>query len=279
MISVVIPAYNEEHVISSCIEALQTGIVSGEIEVIVVCNGCKDSTAEMVRQFGGVKCLETEIASKANALNMGDHAASYFPRFYLDADVVLQSEDLMKVADTLEFGEYLAASPTMQMDFRNASWYVKAFYDIWSGLPYCQAGMIGAGVYGLSREGRNRFEKFPEIIADDRFIRAIFKESERIGVKGAFSKVTAPSYLFDLIKIKTRSRLGGYQFERLYPELLDNEDKAYGSVARNAIVDIKRWPKYAIYLTVNLIARFRANMQFKRNLVTVWERDESSRNS
>lgn len=277
MISVIIPAHNEANVIGRTLEPLVDAVVTGEMEVIVVCNGCTDNTVEIVAGFPGVKCLETERPSKSNALNLGDLQASGFPRFYLDADIVLSVEAIRRIAAVLDTGPFLAASSKMQMNFRNASWAVKAFYEIWSELPYCQAGMIGTGVYALSRAGRERFFQFPDIIADDRYIRALFTEHERTAVVGAFSMVMAPSTLWDLLKIKTRSRLGGYEFAARFPELLTNEVKNYSQVANRAVVDVKRWPKYTVYLAINLLARFRALRQYRNRKFDLWERDESSR--
>ena len=47
MISVIIPAHNEESVIARCLEAFVTGAEPGELEAIVVANGCSDATAEI----------------------------------------------------------------------------------------------------------------------------------------------------------------------------------------------------------------------------------------
>ena len=52
MISVIIPAHNEERVISRLLEALTLGHTPGELEIIVVCNGCSDDTAGVARGFG-----------------------------------------------------------------------------------------------------------------------------------------------------------------------------------------------------------------------------------
>jgi glycosyltransferase involved in cell wall biosynthesis len=278
LISIIIPAHNEETVITAALKELIAGAVSGNFEVIVVCNGCTDKTAEIVTSFGdAIKCIETPVPSKANALNLGDAVAKGFPRFYQDADVVLSQEAIRQIAEVLQSGKYFAAAPVMRMDFRNASWTVRSFYEVWQQLPYVKAGLVGVGVYALSQAGRERFKKFPDIIADDRFIRALFEEDERTVVMTCYSVIRAPSTLAALVKIKTRSRLGGYEFERKFPELLNNEKKNYGLAVWQSLKRFKIKPALFIYLGVNLLCRVRAKWQLNHNMVNVWERDETSR--
>ena len=45
-VSVIIPAHNEESVIGRCLAAMLEGAQPGELEIIVVCNGCSDRTGE-----------------------------------------------------------------------------------------------------------------------------------------------------------------------------------------------------------------------------------------
>ncbi|HVE58531.1 MAG TPA: glycosyltransferase [Pyrinomonadaceae bacterium] len=277
-ISIIIPAHNEKAVIERCLQNLLAPSETIAPEIIVVCNGCRDNTAEIVRSFGtAVHCLETAAASKVKALNLGDQAASYFPRFYLDADIKISLGDIWKVVSEMEQKNALAAAPRMQMDLSGSSWAVRSYYDIWCDLPYCREGMIGAGVYALSEEGRNFFAEFPDIIADDRYIRALFREDRRIGVRNAVSVISAPTSLNGLIKIKTRSRLGGYEFEARFPELLGNETKAYGTAFKEIAGKAGSWHKALVYLAVNLITRIRAGRQSKTKGFNHWERDDSSR--
>jgi glycosyltransferase involved in cell wall biosynthesis len=278
MTSIIIPAHNEETVIGKCLHKLVPAAPKGEIEVIVVCNGCSDKTSEVVRSYGNsIICIETPVASKTNALNLGDEAASGFPRIYLDADVVLSLETVRQVASVLSSGRYLAVAPQMQMDYGHSSWAVRSFYDVWQRLPYVKEGMIGTGIFALSAEGRSRFKKFPNVIADDGYIRALFKTSERTSVESCCSQVRAPADIGSLIKIKTRSRLGRYELQKRFPHLLTNEVKDYSGALRHIIRDAKLWPKIPIYLYVNLLTRIRAKMYLKKNGTTGWERDESSR--
>ena len=277
-ISIIIPAHNEKSVIERCLRNLLQPSETIAPEIIVVCNGCRDNTAEIVRSFGkAVRCIETAKASKVNALNIGDRAASYFPRIYLDADIQINLDDIWKVVTEMERKNALAAAPRMQMDLSGSSWAVRSYYDIWCNLPYCREGMIGAGIYALSEKGRAFFTEFPNIIADDRYIRALFREDQRIGVKNAVSIINAPTNLNGLIKIKTRSRLGGYEFESRFPELLDNETKAYGTAFKELAGKFGLWHKALVYLAINLITRIRAGQQSKTKGFDHWERDESSR--
>jgi glycosyltransferase involved in cell wall biosynthesis len=278
MTSIIIPAHNEEKVVAAALKPLIEAANNGRIEIIVVCNGCTDRTAEIVISFGkAVKCIETPIASKTNALNLGDSVANGFPRIYQDADVILSFEAISQVAETLQTGKFLAAAPVMRMDYRNASWIVRSYYEVWQLLPYIQEGMIGTGVYALSEDGRQCFDVFPEIISDDGYIRALFKTHERTTINSCYSLVRAPANFISLIKIKTRSRLGGYELERKFPTLKGNEEKKYGVALYRLVFKIYLWPKILIYLLVNLIARFRAKKHICCTGFTGWERDESSR--
>ena len=278
MISIIIPAHNEEKVIAAALNPLIAASRRGIVEIIVVCNGCTDKTADVVASFGkAVKCIETPIPSKTNALNLGDSEANCFPRIYQDADVVLSFETIRKIVQILQSGRFLAAAPVMRMDFRNASWLVRSYYEVWQQLPYIQEGMIGTGVYALSEEGRKRFNTFPQIVSDDGYIRALFKTHERTTVNSCYSLITAPANLMNLLKIKTRSRLGVYELKKKFPELQGNEEKKYGNALYRLLREIRLWPKIPVYLFINLIARYKAKKYVYSHNPIVWERDESSR--
>src|SRR5579863_9072886 len=106
MISIIIPAHNEASVIARTLQAITAGAEAGELEVIVVCNGCNDGTADTARRFGPlVRVIETNIASKTHALNLGDESAQGFPRIYADADVVIGIDAIRALAYRLAQGD------------------------------------------------------------------------------------------------------------------------------------------------------------------------------
>lgn len=286
-ISVIIPAHNEARVITRTLAALTQGAAPGELEVIVVCNGCTDDTAALARAFGesaanrqggaALRVLETPVAGKIKALNLGDQAAEGFPRVYVDADVLLPLESLRQLAKCLADGRILAAAPRPSFDVTGCAWAVRAYYDINGRLPSSHEGIGGSGVYALSRQGRSRFGTFPELTADDLFVRLQFKSDERATLADCRSTVFAPQCLSDLIAIKTRSHFGGYELHQMMPELWVNRGCSNGRELLQLWANPLLWPKLALYCHVKLLVRLRARRRLRRGLNKVWERDESSR--
>ena len=113
MISIVVPAHNESSVIARTLRNMTDGAAPGELEIIVVCNGCTDNTAALARNFApAVQVIETDMASKARALNLGDRAASSFPRIYVDADIILTVPAIRALANRLRIGDVSLSGAT-----------------------------------------------------------------------------------------------------------------------------------------------------------------------
>ena len=205
MISVVIPAHNESSVIARTLTALTTEAADDELEIVVVCNGCTDDTAAIAKSFGRpVRVVETELANKTHALNLGDQSARAFPRVYIDADVVISLSALRALARRLQKGDVIAVAPQPYFDLTGCSWPVRAFYDIRCRMPSFKEGIGGSGVYALSENARRRFAEFPNVVADDAYVRSQFKPSERETLSCFTSTVSAPRSLRNLIAIETR---------------------------------------------------------------------------
>ncbi len=279
-ISVVIAAHNEEDVLGRCLDALVQTAGTEELEIVVVCNGCTDRTVDVAREYSnGVRVIETPRACKTAALNLGDAVVSGFPRFYVDADVTLPLASVRRIVARLAEGNALAAAPVMDVDLRGSSAAVRAYYRIWERLPYVREGMIGVGVYVLSEEGRRRFAEFPEVIADDGYVRMLFSAGERISVRDAPVRVYAPERLPDLTRIKTRSRLGRYELRQRFPDLVASErtTKSYRNAMGTIVARPWLWPSAVVYAAVLVQSRRRARRQIMSIGDYIWERDQSSR--
>jgi hypothetical protein len=91
--------------------------------------------------------------------------------------------------------------------------------------------------------------------------------------------VRAPRKLQDLVKIKTRSRLGGYQLRARFGGRLPGQNER-GRHTRAWLGVLGRpglWIRLPAYLWVNALSRARAKRQLAGLASYVWERDESAR--
>lgn len=277
MISVIIPAHNESSVIARTLTALIEGAEPGELDVIVVCNGCTDDTASVARRFAPpVRVIATDIASKTHALNLGDEAARGFPRIYADADVVITVETIRALARRLERGDVLAVAPTPNFDLAGCSWPVRACYKIRSLLPSAQEGIGGSGVYALSAAGRMRFREFPNLTADDGYVRIQFQPEERETLRSASSTVFPPRTIENLIATKTRAHYGSLELAALFPGLWKNRGESNHSSLIRLFKNPTLWFELAIYCLVTTVAKRRARNRL-RSAAMVWERDNTSR--
>jgi glycosyltransferase involved in cell wall biosynthesis len=280
MLSIIIPAHNEEAVIGRLLKSLTNGAEPGELEIIVVANGCNDRTAEVARAFGApVRVIETEVGSKVHALNLGDRAATSFPRFYVDADIVLDLNALRRLAVSLERDRYLAIAPRFQMNLDGCSWFVRAFYAVNDRMPSSREGIGGSGVYGMSEQGRKRFGEFPALTADDGFVRVQFQPHERVTVEDCHSIVFAPKTPRGLVQIKTRSHFGSMQLRQRFPHLWVNRGARNGVALKRLALRPWWWARLVVYAYVKLEARRGARKLMQKQHEATWQRDDTSRAS
>lgn len=134
--AVIIPAHNEERVIARTLDGLLPLLSSPEVDVIVVCNGCTDGTAEVARRYAGVTVLETPVGSKPAAMNLGDAATERWPRLYLDADIEVEASAVEAVFRELSRpGAPLASRPSSIVDTRGAMFPVRSYYRARARIP------------------------------------------------------------------------------------------------------------------------------------------------
>lgn len=274
--SIIIPAYNEAARIGGTLRTLLADARPGEFEVVVVANGCSDDTAALARQVPGVTVVETPVGSKSNALNLGDAAATVFPRVYLDADISLDTATLRRLASVLSCGGAWVASPELTIDPAGVSAAVRAFYRVWRKLPYFETA-VGGGVYAVSEAGRARWDAFPAITADDGFVRLHFAPQERVVLRDCRFVVRPPRDVGSLVRIKTRSRRGNLELSRRFPHLLREDAPRNRRFLLGLLADPLGWADLAVYLWVCARTTVSARAKHLLNRHGRWERDESSR--
>ncbi len=142
-------------------------------------------------------------------------------------------------ATGLSVSSPVAGSPDIRFDLDGADLWVREYYRMFERLPYVTDGLVGLGVYGLSEQGRDRFDEFPDVLADDLYIQRLFAPEERLRTRGQFA-VRAPRRWADLVKVRTRVDRGNAQLAtsaptvgprrgvRAHLRLLDEGDGALG---------------------------------------------------
>ncbi len=275
MATVIVPAHNEASVIQACLDSIMNQ--EGVDTVIVACNGCTDNTAEIVSQhYPDIICLDIAKPSKTNALNEAEQYISSYPVFYLDADTVISPGTVSKISQYMQqHPEILLSAPTPKIDTANSSWFVKQYYKIWLQLPYIKDGVIGTCSFIISEAGRKRFQKFPDIINDDGYVRCCFDSHERMNIDNTSIYIKAPRTLYSLIKIKTRARLGNMQLEALQLCAKPKQADYSGSMKKRLLS--KQFIPALVYIGIALMIRIRARQQFKQLDSYTWEKDLTSR--
>jgi glycosyltransferase involved in cell wall biosynthesis len=274
--AVIIPAYNEEAVIKRILTPLSQAAVDGFIELVVVCNGCTDDTAEVARSIAGVQVVELKQGSKPAALNAGDEAATLWPRLYLDADIQISASAVLAVLDRLAQGDVLAARPESTYDFDGASALVRCYYRARQRLPQHKLAMWGAGVYGLSAKGHQRFGVFPTVTSDDSYVDIHFHADEKAVVATEPSVVKTPADAKSLLAILRRSHRGTAELSA-YGKAPVARMRNTGLDTAVTVVRAIRGPQSAVDALVYLSMALAKRWDFGE--AQVWERDESSRSS
>lgn len=282
--SVIIPAHNEEAVISRCLAMVFDGAPDDELpEVIVVANGCTDRTAEVARSVApSALVLEIPVGSKPAALNAGNEVAVHTPRLFLDADIQCNYASLAATAEALREPGVDAASPSMRVDVSRCDYWVRAFYRVWVTQPYVTDRMVGSGLYGLSANGLAAIGRFPAIFGDDIWVKTRFPYDQRRSVltdkmgQLAFFTVSPPRTVADLIRIEARRRSGDHEVRKGHPNDETGTRTSFGTLS-SALQRGASLLDLLIYVSIKVIAQVQFRVTLCRGRSQQWTRDMRAR--
>lgn len=263
VLSVLIPASNEEALIGPCLQAvLQSDWDAQEpVEVVVVSNGSRDRTTETALEYrsafsdrGWDLCvLDREDGGKLGALNAGDRIARGAIRVYLDADVEMSKGLIKDLYDALKTPEPRYASGTLRLVTPKTR-MTRAYARIYAKVPFMTHGVPGAGVFAVNAAGRMRWGPFPDIISDDTFVRLNFRPEERIGVKATYTWPLVEGWR-NLVKVRRRQNVGVDEIKMRYPGLVQNDDKPAFPLSQKARLAVKDPIGFAVYSGVALAVK------------------------
>jgi glycosyltransferase involved in cell wall biosynthesis len=275
----VIAAHNEEAIIGRTLDALMASADGIPIEVVVSANGCTDGTVAAASR-PGVTVIDRPQAGKAAALNAGDEAASSFPRFYLDADIVLPDGAVARILDQFDVDPSpLVIVPARHLNTSGRPWPVRAYFAIGGRLPVFRDGIFGRGLIVVSEAGRARFGRFPEMIADDLFLDSLFASHEKALASAVRVSVETPFTSRDLLNRLARVRRGNAQLRdassrgRISTEIRQSARWSWlrDVVFRDPRLALAAFPYVGFTLLASLMSRFQSRSS------PAWGRDESTR--
>jgi hypothetical protein len=188
---------------------------------------------------------------------------------------------LAATAAALQQPGVLAASPAAVLDTAACDAAVRAYYRVWARHPVLASGVGGSGVYGLSREGLTMVGEFPMVIADDGYIRALFRpDQQRRVARNAAGQAIAtvvrpPRRLGELIASEARWRAGDAQVSALLGAGTHRETTGAG--VRALLRSGAAPADLGIYFAIKLAGRARYFLNRLSRRHRDWHRDESSR--
>lgn len=226
-ISVVLVARDEEGRIADRLANLLASKVAGELEIVLVCDGCSDATAERARIAceGALRLVEfSESHGKAHGINAGVAEASGELVVFADARQRFDESAIAKLVAAFDDPKVAAVSGSLEIETSEAGtgagadlyWRLEKFIRASEARIDSCIGCTGA-IYAIRRD---LFEPMPEdTVLDDVVV------PMRMAVAGGEVKFLAEARAYDPQKLapdserrrKTRTLAGNFQMLMRYP--------------------------------------------------------------
>lgn len=153
LLSVIVPALNEESVLAQCLASLtRQTMPAGSFEVLVVDNGSTDRTRDIARSFSGalpITVLERSGVRISALRNFGAAMARGQYLAFLDADCTAPHHWLQQIADLLHADDSRIVGAQYRIP-PDSSWVARAWYsDLWrmkdGAVSYVPGGDLAIG--------------------------------------------------------------------------------------------------------------------------------------
>lgn len=187
-------------------------------------------------------------------------------RAYLDADVAVEPALIGQLRAALDRpGPAWAAGRLHVPPARSP--VTRAYARVWTRLPFMThtQGAPGAGFYAVNAAGRTRWGAYPDMIADDLYVRLHFAPAERVAVPAGYSWPMIEGFS-PLVRVRRRQNAGVDDLMRRWPELLANEDKPRLDLGGLLGLALRRPADLAVYGAVS------ATVRLTRTSRQAWDR-------
>jgi glycosyltransferase involved in cell wall biosynthesis len=271
--TIILPAYNESLVIGRTLATLKKLEKLTPLQIIVACNGCSDSTAEIAKGFN-VNVIEIEKAGKIGALNAACQMIQGDVVVFLDADLIIFPSDILDLINAINHTTCKLAIGTMQVDVTNSSILVKSFYKGWLFNPYFNNGKAG-GVYAMSTPLIVNLIPFPDITNDDEWIYRNVPCQWISHVKSCVFIALAPRTMRNLLKVRMRVFRGNKELlSYCKPKLNQSRMNYLNAYINNLFKKPLHAPHFIFFALISIWLRIRYRLGWYDN---EWGKDNSTR--
>ncbi|WP_162858620.1 glycosyltransferase family 2 protein [Candidatus Nitrosotenuis aquarius] len=236
--SVIVPAYNEERVIRTTIEALIDADYPDK-EIIVVDDGSKDRTLAIAMEYKDrVKVLHKENGGKASALNMALLYSTGDIVVIVDADTICSRSGLKYLARSMADENVVAVAGNVKI--RNKmnwiTWcqaleYLSGIQIMRRGLDYFGAIYIVPGALGAFRKTKlleaGTYHKDTLVEDFDATVKVLRSGMIVEGSNKSIAYTQAPQTFVDFYKQRKRWYRGNLQILRRHSDILTNPRFGY----------------------------------------------------
>ncbi|WP_337982283.1 glycosyltransferase [Lysinibacillus sp. C5.1] len=168
IISIIIPAHNEEKYIGKCLESISKAskLFQNQVEIIVVLNRCTDKTEEIAKSYNCIT-VNNDDKNLSKIRNTGVERASGEIIVTIDADTQMNEHMLTKVVQNLSSGKYIGGGVTGKFERMSLGIFVSTMLLI--GPLLFKYGAISVGIFWCYKEDFKSINGFNEamLMAED----------------------------------------------------------------------------------------------------------------
>lgn len=168
IISIIIPAHNEEKYIGKCLESISRAskLLQNQVEIIVVLNRCTDKTEEIAKSYNCVT-INNDDKNLSKIRNTGVEIAKGEIIVTIDADTQMNEHMLVKVVQNLSSGKYIGGGVTGKFERMSIGIFVSTMLLI--GPLLFKYGAISVGIFWCYKEDFKSINGFNEamLMAED----------------------------------------------------------------------------------------------------------------
>ncbi len=184
MISIIIPAHNEEHYIRVSLESIRRQKYR-EWEIIVVCDACTDRTAQIAKRYTK-KVYKINKNNVSTARNYGAKKANGDIFVFLDADSIIASNLLFEIEKAIQKGWIGGVTKTYSLE---PLWKAQILWAI--GNFFRHFFLAGSGLLFCKKDVFPGFDESRKLAEDTHLLITLKKKGKLKYITNSFIKTSS----------------------------------------------------------------------------------------